>query len=356
MMKERDEMVTLSIYIATYNRKNILKAKVKEILSVMSEDFNIWILDDCSDDGTYEMLLTIRDKRLNVVRNSERVGIKKDGAMPNWYVLLEKCDGKFALHLNDRDVFYADKLLGLIRFLKLHPDYTGGICDSFSGIKYYDEPEKALMQIPYCASHPTGIVFNMDLYRSICNRAEFFKKEVSYIHPHDLILGKLSEYGKMFRYDKIYEFANTESFAKNKSFYYNKGDSKTSWFSPEERLKEFEMFIRHLKQTNFCECIKKRKSFKISRVYLYYCTYNYKYYVTDLGQTQHYGIQPQKFGNKQLIENAILFANKSSLILRKMKIINGTFFYKAKIGLYFIAIFVLKPIWDLYKKGVGRKW
>lgn len=349
-------MKTLSIYIATYNRKDILKSKLDRILAVKSSDFDIWILDDCSDDGTNEMLYSIADERLHFLRNTERVGIKKDGVMPNWYRLLEMCDGRFALHLNDRDIFYTEKLPDLIEFLKNHWNYTAGICDSFLGIKYYDSAKEALRAIPYKALHPTGIIFRTDLYRSIIDRERYFKKEVSYIHPHDLVLGKLCEYGKMFRYDKIFELADTESFAKNKSFYYKKGTEKNAWFAPSERLKEFQMFIKHLETLPFSREEKKRKAFGIAKTYLYYCSFNYKYYITDFGQTQHYGIEKQIFERKELVRCAEKFITRSIEILCKEGMIQNIILYQIEMRVYFYAIYMMKPLWDFYKKGVKRKW
>lgn len=349
-------MKTLSIYIATYNRKEILKKKIDKILEINSNDFDVWILDDCSDDGTSEMLSSVADKRLHCIRNKERVGIQKDGVMPNWYKLLEVCDGRFALHLNDRDVFYTEKLIDLIEFLKNHWDYTGGICDSFSGIKYYISPEEALLAVPYRASHPTGIVFRTDLYRTISDRKRYFEKETSYIHPHDLVLGKLSECGKMFSYYKIFQLADTKSFANNKSFYYNKGTERTSWFAPAERLKEFQMFIRHLKSLPFSNQIKEQKSIEVAKAYLYFCTFNYKYYITDLGQTQHYGIEKQSFGKRKLISCAEEFIEKSSDILHEQKLLQNVSWYKIRMKAYFYAVYIMKPLWDIYKKGVKRKW
>lgn len=349
-------MKTLSIYIATYNRKEILKKKLDDILETVSNDFDVWVLDDCSDDGTVEMLSDFSDTRLHYIQNKERVGINKDGAMPNWYRLLEVCDGRFALHLNDRDVFYIDKFLTLIEFLKNHWDYSGGVCDSFSGIKYYDSPEEALFAIPYKASHPTGIIFRTDLYKAIIGREKYFEKETSYIHPHDLVLGKLSENGKMFRYDKIFGLADTESFAKNKSFYYNKGTEKTSWFAPAERLKEFQMFINHMETLSFSHKIKEKKVIEIAKAYLYFCTFNYKYYITDPGQTQHYGIEMQSFGSKKMINCAEEFIAKSSDILRNQNLLQNVSSYKIKMKTYFYVIYLMKPIWDIYKKGANRKW
>lgn len=349
-------MVTLSIFIATYNRRKILKRKLEGILAVQSQDFDVWVLDDCSDDGTDDMVKEITDSRIHYIRNEERMGIKVDGAMPNWYRLLEACDGRFAFHLNDRDIFYTEKLIGLIDFLKKHWECTAGVCDSFTGEKMYATPEEALMAIPYKAYHPTGIIFRMDLYKDIPERASFFEKEISYIHPHDLVLGKLSEKGKMFHYDKMFELADKESFANNKSFYYKKGNEVTAWFAPDERLKEFSMFIRHLNSLNFKKSIKREKVFKIAKTYLYYCTFNYKYYVTDPGQTKHYGIEKQEFGLVRMFICAGSFIEKSAEILKDSKYLENTASYKMRLRMYFCAVCLAKPIWDLYKKGARRKW
>lgn len=124
-----DKRVTLSVFIATYNRKNIVVNKVKDLLKKQSNGFNIYVLDDASNDGTVEALKQIDDCRLHVDRNDSRIGVLKDGAMPNWYRLLEKCDGKFELHLNDRDLIDANGVVDLVEFLEEHPTMTGGICN-----------------------------------------------------------------------------------------------------------------------------------------------------------------------------------------------------------------------------------
>ena len=83
-----DKNVILSIFIATYNRKEIVVNKIKELLRIQSQELDICVLDDVSGDGTTDALTQIKDLRLHIGTNSERVGILKDGAMPNWYHLL----------------------------------------------------------------------------------------------------------------------------------------------------------------------------------------------------------------------------------------------------------------------------
>lgn len=123
----------LSIFIATYNRKEILMKKLNDILGIPSEEFDVFVLDDGSNDRTFEAIQGIKDHRLHADQNIERQGLKENGVMQNWYRLLEKCDGQFAFHLNDRDLVDTAGLQDLIVFLKEHPTLTGGICNLRGG-------------------------------------------------------------------------------------------------------------------------------------------------------------------------------------------------------------------------------
>ena len=128
-----NERPILSIFIATYNRKEILLGKIRSLLEIKSDDFDILVLDDMSTDGTVDALKSINDSRIRVFQNKERNGTLKDGVMQNWYRLLEMCDGQFAFHLNDRDLIDTEGMADLIAFLKDHPTVTGGLCNIGGG-------------------------------------------------------------------------------------------------------------------------------------------------------------------------------------------------------------------------------
>lgn len=128
-----NERPILSIFIATYNRKEILLDKIRSLLKIKSDDFDILVLDDMSTDGTVDALKSINDSRIRVSQNKKRNGTLKDGVMQNWYRLLEMCDGQFAFHLNDRDLIDTEGMANLIAFLKDHPTVTGGLCNIGGG-------------------------------------------------------------------------------------------------------------------------------------------------------------------------------------------------------------------------------
>ena len=96
MNKER---IVLSICIGTYNRKELLKQLLEEILKYPNEDIELVICDNASTDGTWAMLKEISDKRLKSYCNE-----KNYGADYNWLNSLWHGDGTYLMNLNDREL------------------------------------------------------------------------------------------------------------------------------------------------------------------------------------------------------------------------------------------------------------
>lgn len=196
-------------------------------------------------------------------------------------------------------------------------------------------PEDSFMAVPYFGSHPTGIVFNLDEYRLLKNRNYLFAKEAACIHPHDLILGRLAQYGEMFQFKKIWSLAETDSFAKNKSFLYKQGTINDAWFSPKARTQEFGLFVADIAASSFSKELKRTQAVQIAKRYLFYCTLNYAFFISDAGQTAHYGIEPTKLTRKDLSAIMQRFVDESYQILQE----NGLYVkeekYKAKLISYF---------------------
>lgn len=342
--------IILSFCIATYNRKDILLDKVKRMLSIDSSEFNIFVLDDCSDDGTANALEKIGDRRLHFCQNSERQGLKEDGVIKNWYALFEMCDGQFAFHLNDRDLIDIERIPELIQFLKASPNLGGGI--STSKVKEYMvyDHVQAFLQIPYMAEHPTGIIFNTAFYRAIADRANIFSKKYSYIHPHDMILGRLSEKHKMFCCPLMWSFANSDNFKNNKSFLYKKYNPDEQWYSPKARLAEYQLFVKDIEKLHFDKEEKEKKYDSVSRRYLFLSTINYAYFLSDEGQAGHYGIEPIKLSFCKQSKIAVDFCQKSYHILSDVGYHKPYFIFLGEMYLFFAAVYVLKPIRDRLRR------
>lgn len=218
------------------------------------------------------------------------------------------------------------------------------------GYRIYESPESSFVAMPYFGSHPTGIVFNMDEYRLLKNRNYLFTKEAAYIHPHDLILGRLSQYGEMFQFKKIWSLAGTDSFSKNKSFLYKQGTVDDAWFSPKARTQEFRLFITDIAASSFNKELKHTKAVQVAKRYLFYCTLNYAFFISDAGQTAHYGIEPKELTRNELSAIMQKFVDESYQTLLENGLGGKKEKYKTALTSYFWAIYFGKPIWDKMKK------
>lgn len=66
--------MNLSVCIATYNGARFLPEVFPSILTQLSEDDEVIVIDDASQDNTFELLQALNDARIKIVRNSKNVG------------------------------------------------------------------------------------------------------------------------------------------------------------------------------------------------------------------------------------------------------------------------------------------
>lgn len=98
----------VSILIPTYNYGRFLNEAVESVLMQNFSDFEIVIIDDCSDDNTNEImeLLICRDSRIRYKRNSVNLGM-----VPNWNLCLQEARGEYVRFLFGDDFLVSPKAL-----------------------------------------------------------------------------------------------------------------------------------------------------------------------------------------------------------------------------------------------------
>ena len=116
----------LSICIATYQRYEVLKELLNEILSVESDEYEIIVCDDHSTDGSFEKIKKMEDKRLKVISNSVNVG-----SVENVYRLLNHGSGIYLMYLNDRDNIDPLKLPKLLSILHAFDEKKNSVCEMY---------------------------------------------------------------------------------------------------------------------------------------------------------------------------------------------------------------------------------
>ena len=114
-------MALLTIGIPTFNRKEIVKKNILNILSdsfLFDKDINLIVSDNGSTDGTFDALFDIQkqykfDKKIKIIRNEKNLGFTK-----NIFKLFEGCDTKYLLLTSDEDFIVKNFFYLLSNFLK----------------------------------------------------------------------------------------------------------------------------------------------------------------------------------------------------------------------------------------------
>lgn len=143
---ERD--ITVSVMITYYNQKQYIADSLGSVISQQTT-FPVEIIcgDDGSDDGTYEELLSWRERypdRITVIRMPRDLDKKHEPIVRvsyNRYTMWQQAKGDYVSFL-DGDDYYTDphKLQRQVELLQAHPDCIG--CCQPAMMVWDDDPEK----------------------------------------------------------------------------------------------------------------------------------------------------------------------------------------------------------------------
>ena len=107
-----------SIITPVYNTVKYLKQAIDSVLSQTLTDWEMILVDDCSEDGSWELLevLAKNDGRIRIIRNNKNSGsgISRNKA-------IDLADGKYIAFMDSDDLWHPDKLkiqIGLMEEIK----------------------------------------------------------------------------------------------------------------------------------------------------------------------------------------------------------------------------------------------
>ena len=121
---------TVSIVIPTRNRHELLKDAVGSVLSQSYTDWELIVVDDASDDGTWPWLQSLNDRRIRPIRMakpSEQSKTRNTGA--------RAANGEFTLSFDDDDMLCPRAIERHVRALRAHPQTIASI----AGFEAFDE-------------------------------------------------------------------------------------------------------------------------------------------------------------------------------------------------------------------------
>ena len=120
-----NKIVEVAVCVRSYNQKEYLRIAIESILSQITNfDFEIIISDDCSTDGTIEMLHDYANRYSNKIRLI--LGEHNIGGPMNFRRVIEAAKTKYVAFMDGDDYWVDDyKLQKQYDFIQSHPEYVG---------------------------------------------------------------------------------------------------------------------------------------------------------------------------------------------------------------------------------------
>ena len=152
----------ISVIMPVYNTAKYLNEAIDSILEQTFKDFEFIIIDDCSTDGSKDIIKSYNDERIILLENETNLGIVYS---LNYAISL--ANGKYIARMDSDDISEINRLEKQVSFMENNEDII--LCGTwFKGIgndKLYVYPEShdeiIVKMLSYCAiGHPTVFIRN----------------------------------------------------------------------------------------------------------------------------------------------------------------------------------------------------
>ena len=179
-------MPKVSILLTSYNHEKHLSQSIQSILNQTFRDFELYIVDDCSTDSSWDIISAVQDERVIKIRNPKNLGepVSADffKQLKGEYYAIAHCDDKWDAAKLEKQVAYLDD----------HPEI--GAC--FTNVQLIDQNGDEVKD----PSHPYYRVFytkNQSRYEWL---RTFFYSGNHLCHPSSLIRTKIRVEENVFVY------------------------------------------------------------------------------------------------------------------------------------------------------------
>ena len=117
-----NNLPVVSVAIITYNQKEYLKECIESVLEQDYKNIEIVIADDCSTDGTQDMLKEYDKQYPNkfVLKLSE----KNQGITPNSNLAHFACSGDYIAWMGGDDLMLPGKIKKQVEYMESNPNCT----------------------------------------------------------------------------------------------------------------------------------------------------------------------------------------------------------------------------------------
>ena len=170
----------ISLIMSVYNGESYLSEAIESVLSQTFEDFELIVINDCSTDGTGEILnrYSQQDSRVKVYTNEENLRLPSSLNKAMSYA-----QGKYIARMDADDICLPERLEKQYKFMEENPDIALSSCKFMTlkngivssggcGGKNDRDSIKALLLVTNPILHP-GIIAKADIIKKLGYDKEF---------------------------------------------------------------------------------------------------------------------------------------------------------------------------------------
>lgn len=167
----------ISVIMPVYNAERYVKKAIDSILMQTFRDFELIIVEDGSDDNSFNIIKEYRDERIRVFQNSQNKGVVYSRNLG-----IQKAVGSYIALMDADDIAPDDRLEKSYHFLEQHSEYA---C-VYGRIIYIDENDSLLKyrDTPAPLFNSKYIQAALLFYNPIANGSTMFRKDV--IEKYDI--------------------------------------------------------------------------------------------------------------------------------------------------------------------------
>lgn len=126
----RDEQPKVSVLLSVHNHEDYVGAAIESVLRQTYQDWELIIIDDCSEDGSADVIRNYQDDRIQFYQAEEN-----QGAILIFNELLKKAGGEYIASIDSDDIWYDNKLEEQIAYLEQHRETAA----CFSWAEFIDQ-------------------------------------------------------------------------------------------------------------------------------------------------------------------------------------------------------------------------
>lgn len=154
----KKKKILVCICIPTYNSEKTIKNTVLSLLNQSYKNIIIKIIDNASNDKTLNLISSIKDKRLKIIRSKRKISIQE-----NHNRCIKYAEGKYTAIFHSDDLYHKDIIKEQLNFYKYNKD-VGAV---FTQARFINEENKIIKKYRFYKNFSKNYIYTFE---------SFFKK------------------------------------------------------------------------------------------------------------------------------------------------------------------------------------